>query len=314
MERFQILSLDGGGIKGLFSAHLLQKIEEDHGVELARHFDLIVGTSTGGIIAIALGLGRRPREIVEMYANLGARIFPGPACWRKLLRCVRAPYAVAPLEEELKKCFGDKLLGASRKRLVIPSYDLGPREVRLFQTRHHSRIVRDPLVPAWKVGLATSAAPTFFPAHRAIEDRRLIDGGLWANNPIMVGIVEAMALLGVPREAVRVLSVGTTAEVLYPSDRLDNGGKLAWARAAVDEAFHGQASGAIGQAQLLLGRDRVVRLNLTVPAGLHSLDRAIPERLRAAAAHLSMHEGPRIKAQFLDYIAPAFVPIPEEVP
>jgi hypothetical protein len=79
----------------------------------------------------------------------------------------------------------------------------------------------------------------------------------------------------------------------------------------VDEAFQGQTSGALGQAGLLLGKDRVMRLNLTVPAGLHALDRAIPDRLKAAAAHLSLHEGPRIKAQFLDHIAPAFTP--EEV-
>mgnify|MGYP001455886056 CR=1 FL=1 len=307
-NRFQILSMDGGGIKGLFSAYLLQKIEEDFAVELAAHFDLIVGTSTGGIIAIGLGLGRKPREIVDLYTNLGQRIFPGPRWWRNTVRWFRAPYAPGPLEAELKKCFGDRTLGASTKRLVIPSYDLGQREVKMFKTAHLSRIVRDPSIPAWKVAMATTAAPTYFPAHRDVEDRRLIDGGIWANNPIMVGVVEAVAALNVPREAIRVLSVGTTSETIYPSDRLDRGGKLLWAKAAPEEAFQGQASGALGQAQLLVGKERILRLNLPAPKGLHSLDRAVPERLKAAAAFLSQHEGPHIKQMFLDHIAPEFSP------
>src|SRR5437762_14010774 len=75
MERFQILSLDGGGIKGLFSAAVLAAIEADLNVNIAEHFDLIVGTSTGGIIALALGFGLRPQQIVDFYADDGAEIF-----------------------------------------------------------------------------------------------------------------------------------------------------------------------------------------------------------------------------------------------
>src|SRR6266568_9013670 len=75
-ERFQILSLDGGGIKGIFSAGILAAIEEDLNITVADHFDLIAGTSTGGIIAIGLGLGLRPREIVEFYLREGPAIFP----------------------------------------------------------------------------------------------------------------------------------------------------------------------------------------------------------------------------------------------
>lgn len=74
-QRFQILSLDGGGIKGLFSAAVLAKIEEDLGVTVADHFDLITGTSTGGIIALGLGIGLHPREIVHFYVSQGPAIF-----------------------------------------------------------------------------------------------------------------------------------------------------------------------------------------------------------------------------------------------
>ncbi len=74
-KRFQILSLDGGGIKGLFSAAVLASIEEDLGIRITDHFDLVTGTSTGGIIALGLGIGLRPREIVEFYVREGPRIF-----------------------------------------------------------------------------------------------------------------------------------------------------------------------------------------------------------------------------------------------
>ena len=74
-ERFQILSLDGGGIKGLFSAAVLAKLEEDLNTNITDHFDLIVGTSTGGIIALGLGLGMKPQEIVQFYVESGPQIF-----------------------------------------------------------------------------------------------------------------------------------------------------------------------------------------------------------------------------------------------
>lgn len=74
-ERFQILSLDGGGIKGLFSASVLAKLEDDLGVSIVDHFDLIVGTSTGGLIALGLGMGMRPHELVRFYVESGPKIF-----------------------------------------------------------------------------------------------------------------------------------------------------------------------------------------------------------------------------------------------
>lgn len=75
-ERFQILALDGGGVKALFTAHVLARIEDDLGVTVADSFDLIAGTSAGGILALALGAGLRPAEIVEHYERLAATVFP----------------------------------------------------------------------------------------------------------------------------------------------------------------------------------------------------------------------------------------------
>ena len=198
---FQILSLDGGGIRGIFSAALLAALEEDLGTSLTDHFDLIAGTSTGGIIALGLGLGLTPREIVEFYWSWGRKIFANQGNWRSVLHWFHRKYSSGPLEIALKHCFKDNLLGASKKRLVIPSYNIGEDDVYIFRTAHHERLRRDFKVPVWKVALATSAAPTFFPTFRGIDSLRLIDCGVWANNPTMVAIVEAYGTLGVSLDA-----------------------------------------------------------------------------------------------------------------
>jgi patatin-like phospholipase/acyl hydrolase len=96
-ERFQILSLDGGGIKGPFSSAVLAAIEEDLGVNVVDHFDLITGTSTGGIIALGLGLGLRPREIVEFHLSKGPQIFPRWYGFKPLRQWISCQFSQKPL-------------------------------------------------------------------------------------------------------------------------------------------------------------------------------------------------------------------------
>ncbi|MDW7711203.1 MAG: CBASS cGAMP-activated phospholipase [Deferrisomatales bacterium] len=308
VHAFQILSLDGGGIKGLFSAALLAKLEEDLGTNLVDHFDLVVGTSTGGIIALGLGLGLSPKEIVEFYLREGAKIFR-PGLLRGLRRVVRSKYSSAPLRHALRECLGDRLLGESRKRLVIPAYNLGSDDLYNFKTAHHPRFKRDFRVPAWQVALATSAAPTYLPACREVDSHRLIDGGMWANNPTMVGLVEALSYLAVPKERISILSLGTSYAVTQRKGRLDEGGCLSWGSHAIDVAFRGQSKGAISQAGLLLGKDRVVRIDPAVPDGLFDLDKpAAAADLLSHAAHESRSYSPLVEAGFLSHRAPEFVP------
>jgi patatin-like phospholipase/acyl hydrolase len=191
-NRFQILSLDGGGIKGIFSAAVLNAIEDDIGTSITNHFDLIVGTSTGGIIALALGLGLSPQEIVEFYYGTGDSIFQNRLGLRSIIHWFSHKYPSKSLFEgvQVPPVFRDKKLGDSKIRLVIPSYNLGEDDVYMLKTPHHKRLKRDWKLPAWKVALATSSAPTYFPACRSIDGLRLVDGGIWANNPSMVGLVE----------------------------------------------------------------------------------------------------------------------------
>lgn len=310
-EPFHILSLDGGGIRGIFSATFLAALEEDLGIEIRNNFDLIAGTSTGGIIALALGLDLRPREIVDFYVQHGPAIFPSRARWRVALQWVYRKYSQDPLREALKTCFRDKRFGDSTKRLVVPSYNIGEDDVYIFRTAHHERLRRDYKVPAWKVALATSAAPTYFPTCREIDSIRLVDGGVWANNPTMVAVAEAVETIGVPLSSIRILSLGTSDPITRRPSRLENGGTLAWARGsnAIDVILRGQSTAANNQAKLLLGRDKITRVNPAVAAEQFSLDGVKEaQELIGKAAHVSRQNAPEYTKLFANHTAPPFRP------
>ena len=311
---FQILSLDGGGIKGLFSAAVLAHVEEDCNVRVRDHFDLIVGTSTGGIIALGLGLGLSPREIVQFYCEHGPAIFRNRLRVRGLTHWVHRKFPANPLQNALHSCFGDATLARSTKRLVVPSYNLGEDDVYLFKTPHHKHLKRDFKVPMWKVAMATASAPTYFPAFRKIDHVRLVDGGVWANNPTMIGIVEAVSRLNVPLEAIRVLSLGTSDPVTRRPGRLDWGGLLPWSKSAVNVVMRGQSLGAHKQALNLLGKDaakkdKIFRLDPRVPDGLFRMDRLRERELMGKAAHESRGFTPTFDERFRPHISAKFEPL-----
>ena len=311
-ERFQILSLDGGGFKGLFSAAVLAKLEEKSGCKVVDHFDLITGTSTGGLIAIGLGLGLSPREIVQFYVNEGAKIFGNTLGWRRLLQWIFRKFPHDRLRKSIRaeSAFGDKLLGESNKRLVIPAYNLGADQVRVFKTPHHPRLTTDLHIPAWKVALATSAAPTYFPACMEINHTRLIDGGVWANNPAMVGVVEAVSMLNVSLEAIKVFSIGTTDSRKSRRKALNSGGILQWLRKqdVLDVFMRGQSVGVNGQVGHLIGVDNYRRIDPIIPDGLFNLDGLSVEELLAEAEHVALHESPFFKEQFCSHRSHPYMP------
>ena len=307
-KRFQILALDGGGIKGIFPAAVLAHLEGDLNIKVTDYFDLIVGTSTGGIIALGLGLGMSPSEIVHFYVEKGRSIFP-KSMVASLRQYWRNKFEPAPLEAALKECFGEgTLLSASKKRLIVPTYNIGEDDVYLFKTCHHDRLNRDYKVPMWKVALATTAAPTFFPAFQGLDHLRLVDGGVWANNPSVVGIAEAISMLGQSLDNIRILSLGTTDEVKQRHTNLDHGGFWQWKQAAVDVVLRGQSRGAFTQAQHLIGKSKAIRLDPKVPDRLFALDKLSEKELLSKAAHESRHFSPQFKEVFLDHRAPEFQP------
>jgi patatin-like phospholipase/acyl hydrolase len=312
VSKFQILAIDGGGMRGLFPAGILARLEETFGIRIADCFDLIAGTSTGGIIALGIGKGLSPAEIENFYLKRGPRIFAGAdSVLRSIAHIGEAKYDTAPLQKELRECFGDTLLGESQKRLVVTSYDMENDDVRLMKTAHHARLRNDYKLPMWQVALATSAAPTYFSACKAIADTRLVDGGVWANNPTMVGLTEAISLLKVPLSDIRILSIGTSWELKQRPETLDHAGKWGWKSEIVDVMFRGQSHAAVKQAQLLLDtpeQQRVLRLDFPVPEDTFDLDRVDLNRMMPKIEYFARHFGPKLEEIFFDHQASDFEP------
>jgi patatin-like phospholipase/acyl hydrolase len=307
---FRILSIDGGGIRGIFPARVLAGLEKwfGGGRAIAEHFDLITGTSTGGIIALALGLGRRPAEIAQLYEARGNEIFPPPAdSWwgrwrergRNLRNYTRYRYERDALQALMIEVLGDARFGESRHRLCIPAMEGHHGEVYVFKTPHHPDYQRDQHETMRTVACATSAAPTYFQPLDA-GGYRFVDGGLWANNPIMIGVVDALSCFDVPRHRVRVLSLGNDDDrFVVDEPQMRRGGKLAWVR-VIKAAMSLQSQNALGQARLLLGAERVLRIvpeDVAPPIQLDDWSRARSELPRLAEDALDRH-GDRIAAEF----------------
>jgi hypothetical protein len=310
--RFQVLAIDGGGVKGIFAAAALAGLEEDLGCSVVDHFDLIVGTSTGGIIALGLGAGLSSREILRFYVAQKDRIFSNRFGWRVLRHPGRAKYPAVRLEIAMREVFGERLLGESCVPLVVPSYNLGENAVYLFKTPHHARLRRDHRVPMWAVAMATAAAPTYFPAARLPDTHvRLIDGGVWANNPSVVGAIEAHSMFGAPLERVRVLSVGTTESTSTRPSQLDNAGWIRWARrpSVVEVLLCAQSVGAAGQLEHLVGRGNAHRLDARAPADLAALDRCDADELIGKASHHSRLFSPKFAELFQSHRPAPYTPL-----
>lgn len=306
-QPYRVLTIDGGGIKGVFAASLLAEFEATLGEPLVDHFDLIAGTSTGGIIALGLGLGIPAAELLDFYVNEGPAIFENRR--RRSLRQIVAPkYDSQPLRSALVNAFGEKLLGDSLTRLVIPSLNLETGEVHVFKTAHHERFVRDYRVRAVDVALATAAAPTFFPTHHLASGEPLVDGGMWANNPMGTAAVEAVGLLNWPSGEVRLLGVGCT-ESPVDGVRRQSGLTNYWAKRIVTTFMAGQSSSSLGTAQLLLGRRNVHRISPSVGGGRYKLDGVDAiSSLKGLGASEARKEYPKVQSMFLTGPRQPFVP------
>lgn len=274
MTTYRILSIDGGGIKGVFPASFLATIEDTINDKAGNYFDLIVGTSTGGIIALALGLGISAKEILKFYEKLGSSVFSGIPWVRCLRQIGFSKYDQKPLKEALKKQFGEQKLGDSNRRLVIPSFNIETGEVHVYKTAHHPRFVRDYKETVVDVALATAAAPTYFPTHRSAAGIPLIDGGMWANNPVGFSVVEALGVLNWPAESLRVLSLGcTTAPLNIGLGRFLPLGIGYWGFKVAETFMVAQSSSSLGTAQLLAGHNNIFRISPVMPGNRFGLDK-----------------------------------------
>lgn len=266
---FRILSIDGGGIKGIFPASVLTAFERElcGGSSSGRYFDLITGTSTGGIIALGLALGMPAARILDLYMSQGEAIFPPVEglfsrtrrAFLSARRLLRYSYEREPLEAALREVFGERVFGEADRRLCIPSFEGQFGEVQVFKTPHHPDFRMDWREKVVDVALATAAAPTFFKVFRN-QGRVFADGGVWANNPVMIGLVDALTTTELSRRDVHVLSISCgDVDVPFSGGQLGAGGLFHW-KDIIKSAMHLASQNATGQAGLLIGRDHLIRI------------------------------------------------------
>ncbi len=305
---FRVLSLDGGGIKGVFTAAVLATVEEMTGKPFVEHFDLIAGTSTGGIIALGLGLGLPAKKILEFYREEGSKIFPTTGViWRNLRWVFRPKHSQDTLRTALDRIMGGSRMGDSRCRLVIPAFDAPAGAIHVFKTCHHERLKQDFLTPAVEVALATAAAPTYFRAFQNSSGQRFIDGGVWANCPAAIAATEARCILGA--DEIDVLSIGTTGSPFRIPKKVGVRGALGWGKLVLDVFMQAQQAGALAQAKVLSG-GRLLRVDRPVPPRLFTLDnaKAIGE-LHALGIHVGRHFENDIATRFLFTAADRYRPV-----
>lgn len=250
--QMRVLSIDGGGIRGIIPAMLLAEIEERTQTPIARLFDLIAGTSTGGILALGLTVRGengapkyRAQELVELYEREGRNIF-NRSTWHRLRACgnaVEEKYSADGIRSVLERKFGNARLKDALADLLVPSYEIERRMPFFFRSRmarektEYDYEIRD-------VALATSAAPTYFEPHRIVVNQdpldyyALIDGGVFANNPAMCAYAEAKAQD--PRADVLLVSFGT-GELVRPIfyDEAKDWGLINWAQPILGTVFDG---------------------------------------------------------------------------
>lgn len=314
----RILAIDGGGIKGAVPAGFLAEIEGVTGKRIVDHFDLIAGTSTGGIIALGLGLGISAADILSFYREKGPGVFGQPEnplarLGRHIRWANRPKYDADALREALTEIFGQRRLGESETRLLVPAYHRDKQDVHVFKTAHHPRLEVDYNEAAVDVALATAAAPAYFPAHHLPSGSHLLDGGVWANNPVGLATVEAVGVLQWPGTNVRVLSLGCTEETMIFGQDPGFLGVGLYGRNIIDLMFRGQSLSAIGTAKILTGHphdgSKLWRYSAQVPAGTFKLDSAdLVDRMAGLGAAEARQALPEIRAEFMTVPRPAFTP------
>jgi patatin-like phospholipase/acyl hydrolase len=305
---FRVLSIDGGGIRGAYPAAFLSLLADKLEHPIYKYFDLICGTSTGGLVALALSLDIAPRKILDLYEKRGPVIFGNPRRFNYFNWLV-PKYDSHELESSVKKLFGERILGEALTRVCVPTSDATVGKTTVFKTRHDAKYRLDHLEQVWKIAMATSAAPGYLPAFDSVRTSTYVDGGLWANNPALIGVIEGIKL-GHPISDIRVLSIGTGLSPFHiQSKALTSKGLGGWGLKLVDFTFRLQSDSANNICKHLC-QGNFHRIDPSIPADfkLDNCD-AIPELVKLADPSLraAINE---IMPLFFQNPASPFYPIP----
>lgn len=269
MAKYRVLSLDGGGLRGLITVRLLQQLQGEPSIAgWLDKVDLVAGTSTGGIIALGLAAGKPLEEIGALYHEKGPEIFDD-SIWdnvRDIGKIVGADYSSRPLRNELKEIFGEKKLRNLKRKVAIPAFDLDnehPKQrkwkPKIFHNFGGRGTDKSELVA--RVALFTASAPTYFPSADGY-----IDGGVFANNPSMIALSQAISRKNPDAERadineVVLLSVGTGESLKYIRGKRLDWGLAQWAEPLVDILMDGVAGISDYQCQQIL-EERYHRLQV----------------------------------------------------
>ncbi len=297
---FRILSVDGGGVRGIFPAHILKRFSEKHGSDLTQIFDLIIGTSTGAIIAAAAATQTPFSKVVDLYEKHSGEIFsPRPLSFDGL---GRSKYRSEPLRKVLEEVFGDKTMSSAQTRLILPATDISNGNVFVIKSPYLPTFVRDKDIPLVSAIMASCAAPGYFDPVQ-VHEYLLADGGLWANNPSLVAYTEAISKLAKPAAEVRILSIGTGIGHQYYN--IGEASRTAWGLATgwkrkklIDTILNLQARSATNSATLLLG-NQYKRLTFDETGSLPLDDTSQIAQLKAKAGEVYTYNSDSIK-QFLN--------------
>jgi uncharacterized protein len=285
-DGMRVLSIDGGGIRGIIPALVLEEVERRAGRPVHELFDLIAGTSTGAIIACAL-CAPDPlpaSRVVSLYEDEGPEIFS-----RSIFQRIRSAdglldekYDSEALDRTLERFLADKALSQTRPDLLVPAYDTARPGPYLFKSRK-ARASAGEDFPLAVVARATSAAPTYFEPS-AVDSRALVDGGVYAVNPAMSAYAEVQRFQ--PGAEVVLLSLGTGQRTRRRSfGDIKDWGLLEWARPLLDVVFDGISDTVDYQLRHALGEGRYWRLQVELTQASDELDDATEENIRALRTH-----------------------------
>lgn len=277
---FRILSLNGGGIRGIFQAVYLHEIAKNFHKPLANTFQLLAGTSTGALIALGLALEIEPSHLVDMFKTNGDLIF-GRKRFASLVR-KGAKYSVDPLKGLLEKTYGSKHLSDCTAFVTICSTVLNRYRHRIFTNiKRSGEKVGDSPLSVVDVALASCAAPTYFPSFHfddGSEARTYVDGGMWANNPALAAIISAHRHLNVPLKDIRLVSLGNGR---FPggfrTERYDSTRPIGMVEDVLELMFSAQNTAADDLSQSLIGDSNVLSIdaNLSQPIDLDDVETAV---------------------------------------
>ncbi|MGR2849381.1 CBASS cGAMP-activated phospholipase [Vibrio vulnificus] len=228
-ERKRILAMCGGGVRGLYSITLLshweRRLAKETGqddLNISRYFDLLAGTSIGGILVLGLASGKNARYLAKLLNDNRKKIFPQKNEWFGIPKLWKAKHDVTPLRELLEEEFGNLTMGELHSRCIIPSVNISTGRPLMFKTGHLPQYYRDSQILVSDVALSTSAAPTYFPPHKCTSpdlNAFLCDGGLIANSPALIAFHEAVHKLNWSQDGIHVLGI----DALNAPSTIDHG-------------------------------------------------------------------------------------------